>query len=101
MRFLQVKDDLAALALYSTSAQGLPGILGRDGWLARSPITCGTFIRDIPYLTTAIRLDIHFWWNAIEMTLSLFAAHFFLKDLGRPESVPAVPAPGAPVSAPL
>ena len=101
VRFLQVKDDLAALALYSTSAQGLPGILGRDGWLARSPITCGTFIRDIPYLTTAIRLDIHFWWNAIEMTLSLFASHFFLKELGRPASVPAVPAPGALVSAPL
>jgi hypothetical protein len=89
IRFLLVGQELATMNLICT-AQGLPGILGQDGWLARSPVTYGTFVRDIPYLTTAIRLDVHFWWNAIEMTLSLIAAHFWLKN---PHSTPQAAPP--------
>jgi hypothetical protein len=59
------------------TAQGLPGIIGRDGWLARSPITQGTFICTLPGLTTAMRLDVHFWWNTIEMALLLCAGSLF------------------------
>jgi hypothetical protein len=86
VRFLLVRQELAVLCLTNT-AQGLPGIIGRDGLLARSPLTEGTFIRDIPWLVSSIRLDVHFWWNAIEMSLSLAAAHFFLKGLNRPAKV--------------
>lgn len=97
VRFLLVRQELAVLCL-SNTAQGLPGIIGRDGLLARSPLTEGTIIRDIPWLVDSIRLDVHFWWNAIEMSLSVVAAHFFLKDLGKPAAVHA-PSPDAVVQA--
>jgi hypothetical protein len=92
IRFLLVSRELTTLNLVCT-AQGLPGILGQDGWLARSPLTYGTFVRDIPGLTTAIRLDVHFWWNTLEMTLSLLAAHFFLT---RMKPLPKVSPPTTP-----
>ena len=79
VRHLQVIQELSALGVTNITAQGLPGIVGRDGWLARSPLTQGTFLCSLPGLTTAIRLDVHFWWNAIEMVLLLAAAHVFLR----------------------
>ena len=60
------------------TAQGLPGIVGRDGWLARSPLTQGTFICSLPWLTTAVRLDVHVWWNVLETVLLLGAGNIFL-----------------------
>jgi len=62
------------------TAQGLPGIIGRDGWLARSVVTQGTFLCTLPGLTTAMRLDVHFWWNLIEMSLLLIAGSLFLRS---------------------
>lgn len=79
VRHVQVIQELQALGVTNITAQGLPGIVGRDGWLARSPLTQGTFLCSLPGLTTAIRLDVHFWWNAIEMMLLLAAAHVFLR----------------------
>ena len=61
------------------TAQGLPGILVRDGWLARSPVTQGTFLCTLPGVTTAMRLDVHFWWNVVEMLLLLGAGSLFLR----------------------
>jgi hypothetical protein len=58
----------------------LPGILGRDGYLARCGWTAGTPIRSLPGITTAVRLDIHFWWNTIVVGLILVASHFYLKE---------------------
>ncbi len=81
IRYQLVLRELSAMDLLNITAQGLPGIVGRDGWLARSPFTRGTFICTIPGLTTAIRLDVHFWWNAIEMTMLLIAGHVFLRSL--------------------
>ncbi len=63
--------------------QGLPGILGRDGWLAYSGL-CGR----IPGLTTASRIDVHFWWNTGEIVLLLLASHPFLKERLRIENSP-------------
>ncbi|MFL5802195.1 MAG: hypothetical protein ACJ8CR_10705 [Roseiflexaceae bacterium] len=62
------------------TAQGPPGIIGRDGWLARSAVTQGTFLCTLPGLTTAMRLDVHFWWNLIEMSLLLVAGSLFLRS---------------------
>jgi hypothetical protein len=81
IRYQLVLRELSAMDLLNITAQGLPGIVGRDGWLARSALTRGTFICTIPGLTTAIRLDVHFWWNAIEMTLLVIAGHVFLRSL--------------------
>ena len=77
-RYLMVKQELIALGIPKevVSAQGLPGILGRDGWLANSSI-CGR----IPGLTTLSRIDIHFWWNAGEILLLLAAAHTYLRKI--------------------
>lgn len=84
VRHLQVLDELYRLDVYSVRAQGLAGILGRDGWLARSPLTQNTFICSLPGLTTAMRLDVHFWWNVIEMGLLLAAGTVFLRGrIGR------------------
>ena len=49
-----------------------------DGWLARSEWTQGTFLCSLPVLTTAIRLDIHFYWNTLEVILLIPAAVVFL-----------------------
>jgi hypothetical protein len=81
VRYLQVLDDLQRLGITSITAQGLPGILGTDGWLARSDLTQGTLLCHLPGLTTANRLDIHFWWNAIEFTLLAFAANTYLRPI--------------------
>jgi hypothetical protein len=80
IRHLEVLSELRQLKVFNVTAQGLPGILGRDGWLARSPVTQGTFICTLPGLTTAMRLDVHFWWNMIEMALLLCAGHVFLRS---------------------
>ena len=81
-RYLLLQQELRVLGVSNVSAQGLPGILGRDGWLAQSPTTQGTFLCRLPGLTTATRLDVHFWWNVGEMLLLLVAANvFFRADL--------------------
>ncbi|HRW51010.1 MAG TPA: hypothetical protein P5333_26000, partial [Caldilinea sp.] len=68
IRYQMILRELTAMDVLNATAQGLPGIVGRDGWLARSEWTRGTWICTIPGLTTAVRLDIHFWWNVLEMT---------------------------------
>jgi len=78
VRHLEVLGQLQDLGVTSITAQGLPGVLGRDGWLARSPSTQGTFICRLPGVTTANRLDVHFWWNIGETALLLLAANAFL-----------------------
>ena len=49
----------------------LPGILGRDGWLA----TYGAGLSRLLGLATATRLDIHFWWSVGTLALLLPAAN--------------------------
>ncbi|MFN3980619.1 MAG: hypothetical protein ACK4SA_09575 [Caldilinea sp.] len=79
IRYQMILRELTAMDVLNVTAQGLPGIVGRDGWLARSEWTRGTWICTIPGLTTAVRLDVHFWWNAIEMTFLALAGHFYLR----------------------
>lgn len=79
VRHLIVLNDLGQLGVRGITAQGLPGILGRDGWLARSELTRGTFLCALPGLTTATRLDVHFWWNVGETLLLLLAGHIYLR----------------------
>lgn len=80
IRYQMILRELTAMDVLNATAQGLPGIVGRDGWLARSEWTRGTWICTIPGLTTAVRLDIHFWWNVIELTPLVFAGHFYLRQ---------------------
>ncbi len=84
IRYFQAVAELKALGVANLGlAQGLPGVLGRDGWLAWSGL-CGR----LPGLTTATRIDVHFWWNAGEIVLLLAAAHPFLqKRLGNGEDI--------------
>jgi hypothetical protein len=81
VRHLQVLAELRQMGVAGVSAQGLPGVLGRDGWLARSDLTRGTFLCTLPGLTTANRLDVHFWWNVGETALLLIAADQFLRGV--------------------
>jgi len=80
-RYLAVLGELRKLGIDDVTAQGLAGIVGRDGWLARCSITQLAFVRQIPGLTTANRLDVHFWYNAIEMSFLLLAGHRYLTRL--------------------
>ena len=79
VRHLEVLAELRRMGVTTVTAQGLPGVLGQGGWLARSSVTQGTFICRLPGLTTAPRLDVHFWWNAGETILMLLATNTFLK----------------------
>src|SRR6476661_7919805 len=63
VRYLELLAELRRMGVGNVTAQGLPGILGQDGWLARSAATQSTFLCQLPGVTTAIRLDVHFWWN--------------------------------------
>lgn len=83
IRYQLIMAELRGMHIFNVTAQGLPGIIGRDGFLARSDWTQGTFLCRIPYLTTAVRLDVHFWWNALEMGALLLAGHVFLKGMRR------------------
>lgn len=78
VRYLAVIQELRELGIDNVTAQGLAGIVGRDGWLARCGITQLAFLRRIPGLATANRIDVHFWYNAIEMGFLLLAGHFYL-----------------------
>lgn len=80
IRYYLVLGELHQMGVHNVPAQGLPGIFGRDGWLARSPWTQGTFLRGLPGFTTAVRLDVHFWWNALEMVLLALGGHWFLRQ---------------------
>ena len=78
-RFLEMSEKLKALCGKPVSAQGLAGIVGQGGWLAQSDLTRGSVLSRLPGLTTATRLDVHFWWNMGETALLLLAAHTFLR----------------------
>jgi hypothetical protein len=83
LRYLQTLGDLRVLGVSDVAAQGLPGILGRDGWLASSPATQNTFLCRLPGFTTAQRLDVHFWWNVGEIALLLPAANIYMSRIER------------------
>lgn len=40
-----------------------------------------TLFCSLPGLTTAVRLNVHFWWNVVETLLALCAGHVFLRGL--------------------
>src|SRR5205814_8296280 len=80
VRYLIVLQDMRALGVTNVAAQGLPGILGRDGWLATSELTQGSLICRLPGVTTAVRLDVHFWWNIGETVLLLLAGNRYLQQ---------------------
>lgn len=83
VRYLQVREALLNFGLTEPEvAQALPGILGRDGWLARSGFC------PLPGVTTFSRLAVHFWWNAGEILLLAVAGDRFLR-----RRLAAVPAP--------
>jgi hypothetical protein len=78
IRYLEAVRELQAAGLPLAGAQGLPGILGREGWLAVQATTspAAQFLCSLaPSLKEAPRLDVHFWWNAGEVGLLLLAAH--------------------------
>jgi hypothetical protein len=83
VRHLELLESLRQLGVRGVTAQGLPGILGQDGWLARSDATRGTFLCTLPGLATAPRLDVHFWWNVGETALLLPAANDFMARIER------------------
>ncbi len=85
IRYFMVLQELRELGVTNITAQGLPGIIGRDGWLARSAWTQGTILCSIPGLTTAIRLDVHFWWNVLEMGMLTLAGGAFLRRTDNPQ----------------
>lgn len=102
IRYMEVLGELRRLGAPSVPAQGLPGILGRDGWLATSQATQGTFLCRLPGVTTVTRLDIHFWWNTGETALLILAAAAYCAQRFGPARRPEPPratAQGAPAPA--
>jgi hypothetical protein len=77
VRYIAVLDELGRIGAGNVPAQGLPGIFGRDGWLATSTVTQGSFLCRLPGITTVVRLDVHFWWNTGETLLMILAANSY------------------------
>lgn len=88
-RYLEVSGQLDAFGFPQVTAQGLPGIVGRDGWFDRnggtSPIAV---ICRLPFVTTATRLDTHAAWNVGETLLMIPAVRGLLRDVFRRELPP-------------
>lgn len=81
VRYLGMKQSVFALTMDCFPVgQALPGILGRDGWLA----THLPMLRAIPGLASLPRVMIHFNWNVGEMTFLLLAARAGLPRLLSP-----------------
>jgi hypothetical protein len=80
LHYLHVTAELGLLGqpMFQAS-QVLPGILGRDGWLANNLAFC----RNIPGIASLPRVAIHFYWNVGEMTFLLLAARESLPRLVR------------------
>jgi hypothetical protein len=78
-RFLMVTRDLSQLGFPNVTAQGLPGVVGRDGWLDRTRPGALEVVCRLPFVTTATRLDTHAAWNAGEVTLTLLAVNQWLR----------------------
>jgi hypothetical protein len=75
IRYLQLQRELWEIGVPPFAvSQALPGVLGRDGFLAKE-LLCR-----VPGFTTAPRVAIHFWWNLGELTLLLPAANVFLRQ---------------------
>ncbi len=91
-QYVRRLSELQAQGASLAFAQGLPGIVGKDGWLATSPVTQNSFLCTLPVVTTAIRLDVHFWWNVPESLLLLPAAHCYMRQL-----LTALPEPDMPI----
>jgi len=80
VRYLQVTAEARQLGLGGFPvAQGLPGIVGRDGLLAMQS-WCGR----IPGLTDAPRAVVHFVWNLGEVILLILAGRHFVRRLANP-----------------
>lgn len=78
-RFLEANAELRQLGQGQIMAQGLPGIIGRGGWLdlnagSQLPVFCG-----LPFVTTTDRLEGHFVWNAGEFGLLIPAVNAFVR----------------------
>jgi hypothetical protein len=102
VRYLQYVELLRASGSSTSFAQGMPGILGREGWLAahQTAIPAVGFICTLaPQLVSYPRLDIHFGWNVGETLLLLAFAHTAMRRhlLGNTP----LHAPWGPVPAPL
>lgn len=84
INYLQEVERLSSSGLPVNAAQGLPGFLGKGGWLATQGITASPIAwlcTIVPSLTTAPRLDVHFWWNMGEVALLLPAAHASMRQV--------------------
>lgn len=78
--------ELTAMDVSMSRRKGCPGIVGRDGWLACSEWTRGHWICTISGPTMAVRLDVHFWWNILNMTPLILACHSTREVRPRPGS---------------
>jgi hypothetical protein len=83
--FINYLEEVHRLSIAGSplnAAQGLPGILGKNGWLANNQNLAGPLAwlcTSVPGLTSAPRLDVHFWWNVGEIGLLLPAAHVSMR----------------------
>lgn len=82
--YLNEVQRLTEAGLSPVAAQGLPGFFGDGGWLDLNKPSGGAIAwvcTFAPGLTSAPRLDVHFWWNAGEIALLLPAAHVSIRRL--------------------
>jgi hypothetical protein len=89
VNYLGALQYLLGAGLPTGAAQGLPGFLGKGGWLAANAPSNGlvAFVCALaPGLVEAPRLDVHFWWNLGEVGLLLPAADASMRRRNWPVS---------------
>lgn len=81
--YLRELERLAQFGVPLNLAQGLPGIIGKGGWLARRAyeLPIAYYICELfPVVKTAPRLDVHFWWNIGEVFLLLLGGNSVMRS---------------------
>jgi hypothetical protein len=87
VRYLEAAQLLTLEGASAAGAQGLPGILGRGGWLdtqSAQPGAAALLCTLLPPLSRAPRLDVHFWWNTGTTALLGIFAWGVLRRPARP-----------------
>jgi hypothetical protein len=83
VNYLIELQQLRTQGLPPGAAQGLPGVLGQNGWLSanQNSAPIAFICRIAPGFVSAPRLDVHFWWNVGEIALLLPAAHTAMRRM--------------------
>lgn len=78
-QYHRLGSEIALLGVTGISAEGVPGILGRDGWLSGTELGRAVLRPHAGPLVELGRIDLHLFYNSLEMALLALVAREWLR----------------------